>query len=168
MQQSSRERRQTAHPMRQKHFTTSAGSAQWPASSEQSVGGARGGSSREPWRSASARHWPRSQEGVYTWWDGMRMGRASVAFLPKRTPSLAVRKIPENSQLRHTAQNAWAVLLKPVSVIEKRSSGNYDGPEEPRETWQLPVMCNMAWTPGQEKKHGQKPKKWNRVPTIAR
>ena len=38
-------------------------------------------------------------------------------------------------------------------------------PGGPRETWQLPVMRNMAWTPGQEKKHGQKPKKWNRVPT---
>ena len=131
MQQSSRERRQTVHPMRQKRFTTKCGVCTvTPFLRAERGGSTRGLEQRALTLSLCPALATQSGRCVHVVrWD--ENGPCLCGLPPEtQTPSLVARKIPENSQLRHTAQNAWAVLLKPVSVIEKRSSGNYDGPED--------------------------------------
>lgn len=159
MQQNSRERRQTAHPMTEKHVTTECGvCTATPFLKAEHWGSTWGLRQRSLTLSlcpALATQSGRCVHMVKRDEDGLCLCGLPPAT---QTPSLVARKTWENSQLRHIAQNSWPICLKPMSVIEKRSPGNYDGPEEPWDTWQLPVMCDLAWILGQEKKHWAKTK----------
>ena len=166
MQQNSRERRQTAHPVREKHVTTECGvCTATPFLRAEHARSTQGLRQRDLTLSlcpALATQSGRCVHMVKRDEDGLCLCGLPPAT---QTPSLVARKTWENSQLRHIAQNSRPLLLKPWVLSKKgvletmtarRSHGTLDNS----------LWC-VIWLGSWDRKRntGQKPRKWNKVQT---